>query len=497
MRYSMVIVDDEKYSRNGIAGLISWSDYGIDIIGSADSGISGIELINSLRPDIVLTDVNMKAMDGFEMIRRLREMDINSKFIVISGYKLFEYAKKAIEEGVFSYLLKPVTREELIPIIEKVKQVIKAEQQNKGLSEMGRHEEYLKKLFEGEGKIEEGYSTYYIKYDGNLINSLHQKNKLFTILEEKLGNAFISFVNNDDMVILTDARPLSVEYSVNEALLEIAKGKAYIGVSPISDDYKNSLKRSELALRYHMYESNSSMINYNDIASEDDKVFLEALLGSRTDNITTAIEQLNLAAAYGLLDEACDLILKKRPHPGEIEVWLGYLLMFIKNWSKRMGVSFIECLKTQDQQKFYNNVGSVLKMDKLSSTLKGIIKNAVDAVGKQRQLTSDRGVKAVISYIDDHYLEDISLEHLEKIFFTDLSYLSRLIKKETGVSYLQYLTDKRIKRAKELLSDQSLQLYKIANMVGYTDAKYFSQLFKKMTGVTPSEYRDIIINRGE
>lgn len=118
--YKALIVDDEYFTCEGLKMLLDWKKFNIEIIGTAKNGEDGIQLINKTCPDIVITDIRMKIMDGLTMIHKLRADGYRGEFIVLSGYKVFEYAQEAIESNVSSYLLKPITKEKMINAIESV-----------------------------------------------------------------------------------------------------------------------------------------------------------------------------------------------------------------------------------------------------------------------------------------------------------------------------------------------------------------------------------------
>ncbi|MDE1549099.1 response regulator [Jeotgalibaca caeni] len=120
MMYRVLIVDDEPVVREGLAHLINWQALGFEIVGDAENGLDGIEKINQLHPNIVVTDIRMPIMDGIEMIRKIQETNSEMEVLILSGYSDFSYAKEAIHLGVSSYLLKPVDEEELENELKKI-----------------------------------------------------------------------------------------------------------------------------------------------------------------------------------------------------------------------------------------------------------------------------------------------------------------------------------------------------------------------------------------
>lgn len=113
--YKMIVIDDEYLVRLGIRETIDWKVHQIEIVGEADNGLEGLRLIETLKPDIVLTDIKMPVMDGIELIKRIKDYDCIP--VILSGYKDFDYAKETLENGAYSYLLKPIDNDELVAVV--------------------------------------------------------------------------------------------------------------------------------------------------------------------------------------------------------------------------------------------------------------------------------------------------------------------------------------------------------------------------------------------
>ena len=122
--YRVLIAEDEDIIRKGLVYSVQWADMDCTVVGEARNGIEGIELIEKMKPDILIVDINMPVMDGIEMIRQTYE-EYNYSAVILSGYSNFEYAKSAIHYGATDYLLKPLKREELVKAIENAKEKLR------------------------------------------------------------------------------------------------------------------------------------------------------------------------------------------------------------------------------------------------------------------------------------------------------------------------------------------------------------------------------------
>lgn len=117
---TLIVVEDEFRIRDGLSRLIQRLDMGVKVIGEAENGLEGLKMIQDMQPDIVITDIRMPKIEGLEMIRKAKEMNINCIFIILSGYAEFRYAQTAISYGVTDYLLKPITISDVKKLLKKL-----------------------------------------------------------------------------------------------------------------------------------------------------------------------------------------------------------------------------------------------------------------------------------------------------------------------------------------------------------------------------------------
>lgn len=133
--YKMLVVDDESWIRERLISTIDWAELGIEVIGEAEDGEEALNISKEKLPDIILTDIRMPCLDGLEFVKQLKESNIKSRVIVISGYSDFDYTQKAIRLGADDYILKPVVDEDLILAVQRCMDDIKAYNESQELLE--------------------------------------------------------------------------------------------------------------------------------------------------------------------------------------------------------------------------------------------------------------------------------------------------------------------------------------------------------------------------
>ncbi len=132
-KISIAIIDDESLVRLGIKSSVEWENYGYEIIGEADNGQNGLEMIQQKQPDIVLLDICMPVMDGIEVLKRLQQMEIDCKVIILSCHDDFHFVKEAMKNGAYDYLRKnEINSANILNILEEVRQSVREERKNKG-----------------------------------------------------------------------------------------------------------------------------------------------------------------------------------------------------------------------------------------------------------------------------------------------------------------------------------------------------------------------------
>lgn len=113
MKYTVLVVDDERDQRRALIERVDWSSAGFEVIGEAENGVEALDLIESLEPDLILTDIKMPMISGLELAAKVREIRPVTQIVILSGLRQLRICATAINYNIISYLLKPISSAEL------------------------------------------------------------------------------------------------------------------------------------------------------------------------------------------------------------------------------------------------------------------------------------------------------------------------------------------------------------------------------------------------
>ena len=122
MSYRVLLIDDNQLALESMEKTIPWAEHDLELVGCASNGIQGCQMIRSLRPDILISDIQMPEMDGLTMLEQMKNELANSRVIFITAYDKIEYAARAIRLSAFDFLMKPVKNEDLIQSLDRAVQ---------------------------------------------------------------------------------------------------------------------------------------------------------------------------------------------------------------------------------------------------------------------------------------------------------------------------------------------------------------------------------------
>ncbi|MCX7711776.1 MAG: response regulator [Clostridia bacterium] len=526
----MIIADDELIIRQGLMS-IPWNEYGIEVLGAASNGEEALSMVQSIHPQILLTDIRMPGLDGLALIEAVKKVIPEIKTILLTGYQDFNYARTALQLGAMGYVLKPSDPDEITEIVLKAKTQIEEEMREKLENEWFRQQadtaksalvnSFMLDLLYGRITDTEQISRNCLEYNHPLENyaillaefdagSNLPNSELACKIVEEISN--MMSVNHESVVLQINPSTCCVIYempkdavSVKEQLLSEAmeirnriksKFDIYISVgisknSTYPADMHALFNQTVNCLKMRFSLGKGAIIHVEDLKDSLKRHNLETL--KVTDEILENIKNGN----YRLVEKMSrELLFRLSREQNADEQTLKSVCFDILVSAYRI----LKEDKTADhgainEQLLLSKLVACTDVEELEECMINMLMNILDLICSKVPAARNKVITDIIEYIEKYYMEEISLFTLSEHVHMNHIYISRLIKRETGETFLDILTKTRMKKACELLSKSDHKTYEIAFMVGIKDSGYFSQVFKKFYGRTPSEYREDLLER--
>ncbi|RKD33179.1 response regulator transcription factor [Thermohalobacter berrensis] len=522
----LLIADDEYIVNESIKFIIDkYVDF-VEVVGCAKSGREAIEMALDLKPDVIFMDIRMPGINGIDAIRQIRDVDKDTKFVIITAYEYFEYAKEAVNLDVFEYLLKPLNKQKVIKVLNDLNRVISMKKKaiqrelilkekinkilpilegqfinsqlfNSGIiNDLQFYEEIfntkLKNGYVIMGLIEDFSSS--LKEE-NLKNSL-KKQKFFNVFSlelKSITNCLVGQPLLDRIVAYIPCDTDKNSYKIRNDSIEIAtkiidKIRKNVDVNckiGLGRNYsiENFLKSYNEAYMATSVPSKDTIIHFEDIVLsinkqesyplKNEKRLIQNIMVGDINGAIEVFEEIFLWITINYKEDIDKikssllelLIVLQRSIPFEIRK---------KDFSDKTLV--INILKNNDIRNIKINYINHLK-------------NIIQSVKQSRKQELDGLISKAIKYIENNYDKNISLDDVAKEINMSYHYFSKFFKDSIGKNFVDYLTELRIEKSKEMLRSSSMSIKEISYKVGYSDPNYFSKIFKKATGMRPTDYR--------
>lgn len=337
-------------------------------------------------------------------------------------------------------------------------------------------------------KLEEIYSPmdldlykYAIKNVAEEICSKYGEGNTFSVDNSQIVSIF-GMEYNDTSVL--KSLVYEIKSSIDSILdfsVTITIGDIFSDIEKIHSSFKECRKRSESKFII----GKDRIIFQEDIKSNGE---LDIKSSNLEDKLIICIKQMDIQAISELIIEHLKTIPSREVVYEEV---YSIISLLIKCMEKNgMNPTDIICNKNM----LLKSITSKETIADITEDIKTVICNMFTIMKTTDFTGSSRIIAEVKQVIDENLHEDISLEKVAQKIYMHPMYLSRMFKKETGKNFIDYVTNIRINRAKQLMSDFSLKTYEISEKVGYRSSKHFSKVFKTVTGITPKEYRKNILD---
>ncbi|MBP3475671.1 MAG: response regulator [Lachnospiraceae bacterium] len=518
---TLFIADDEASIREGLKVIVDWDQLGFRLCGEAANGDDALSKILALRPSLVLLDVKMPGMHGTEIIRRAREAGFMGKCIILSGYSDFKYAQEAIKSGVSYYLTKPLDEEELYQVVSEIKELIDHEkQQSSHIVDLKNKAKnmILYELITGTISTplseadKEHYHLTTDVYQIVICEDFHTRSAVapYTFAEllkvtNKENNTFEHLeVDNKDMVLLKGShgqyRLMDFLEHLEEQPLQsgspmasmfLTYGRPVTSVEDIHLSYEDALallnRRFFCAQEQHAlgYENLPGIIRkITDISQSGSLTFGEDTAFDFANRIAGYIQSFNRKMVVAILQELEDVCTRVSEDINTIKLFLTDVYLQVKEKINSTYTSAEIPFETNSAViDFITNQNYLYEIIRFLSKQFEMIMNATGNPSRDTILDD------VLFYIDHNFKNNIKLETIAPLFGYNSAYLGKIFSKTVGESFNTYLDHKRIEYSKQLLMENKLKVYEIAEQAGYKNVDYFHKKFKKYVGVSPAEFR--------
>lgn len=474
--FKVVLVDDEPFVIEGLVEMVAWDKYGFKVSGMASDGESALELIKTVQPDVVFTDIRMPGMDGLRLIDETRKLvDKEVLFVILSGYSEFDYIKKAMDLKSFTYLLKPIDSDAVNDELTKIRTIL----ENKAVMSERFDESVdvvlgmtFERLCSGQMKptlIGRAQFLMDFKQDDGYVLGVTSDNECIKGFGEndKVQHMFFRIAEKDRYFVMwgskkdLDEKLIYIEDCCNER-----QDKSFVYTTAI----QTSLSKVEEC--YQIIESHQRLRFYEQPTY---KMVLDEVMFSKE------IDRISKNPIFNYVS---------KPDRSEIDYQLS--VMFHELREKRMSPELLklkfEVFVDWIQIKLHQNYGYEEFVN--FKQFKEVCKDAVIYYYNHlSESTNNDVVIQIRNYAINHMNEDLKLKTVAKLFGYNSVYLGQIFQKDMDIKYKDFITRLRIDKAKELLLYSSLRVKDVANEVGFNNPDYFVKKFKECEGVSPSEYR--------
>ena len=531
-RYSVLLVDDEEDVIRIIMKKLDWESMGLVIIGHAANGVEALEMAEELSPDIVMTDIKMPYMDGLTLCKKLKELSRTIRVIIFSGFDEFEYAKEAIKMEAAEYLLKPVNAVELKEVFERVKNDLDRELDEKRNTDKLRayymeslpvlQESFYMALLEGRiapeqiGRYMDSYQVqlqgpYYVVAVLHISQqSLEEESRMDPFLqavsvrkfaeeqvEDRWRSRVVIYLGDIIMISQMHSREEMLEYTNEmDRLCRMAKkvcnARITAGIGYLCDNLEQlplSYQGAKQAVSYRVLYGNTRAISISEVEPA------EHVELNWEDVYSTYIQQIMKKVRVGEQDGLEKAI-------SQFTEWLSgeqismqkYRIVMMELVAELFRFTASHNLNPENvfggNGDVYSQVLQMESAEVLDRWLRRVCTNLQNAVMNERQDSTKFFVKNAEEYVKEHFADqDLGVDEVCRKMNVSAAYFSTIFKKETGKTFVRYLTDYRMEKAVNMLMTGNEKTYVIAEKVGYAEPNYFSYVFKKQFGMSPSKYK--------
>ncbi len=497
----VLIVDDEELFREGLAMDIDWVGCEMELAGTASNGNEALSMISELTPDIVITDIRMPYMDGFQFILRARQRCPEIQFIIVSGHEEFEYAQRAVRLGVSDFLLKPLDEKELNNLLLEIK--VRICKNRKQLRDQKLRDSFLRMSHQAMIDEQKFYCIVILQCESKetmegVPETVYEEIEKYTdghpqavLLELRNGRAILCFGENREEGLKANIRLFITAVSTNKKLREeygftVGVGQVKYGTAFLLSSYEEAC----LALKQRFIGGKNKAYFHDDLSITDENSAFKIEDLDYSDLLQAIITGNKVALQDGL-----SKIIKTTALMGKDAY--AYGLMTVGNLFSAL-LKLLEELGMENQGivqspiSLYEGIVTKETTEEMFHALKDVLINFQEHLNINNSRGNERLYIKIKNYLNSRYsMPDLSLRKVAEAFNISQGYLCSIFSDYSEETFIEYLTSLRIGKACELIVKSNYLIYEISYKVGFRNPTYFSSVFRKKMGVSPNQYRNM------
>lgn len=519
-----MLVDDEEWNLEGLAQVVRWEEHGFRVECAAGNGREALRLLRSHSIDVVVTDIRMPFVDGLELIRTIAAEYSGIKTVILSGYGDFEYARQAIQYGAVGYLLKPTQQDELQALLARIKdQLDEARELRADAGQVRKFAETQIKynlesalrelaLYGGkehvaavESRVPAG------RYGICLIKDFREEN--MAVFAKLLGERELKryfppdwtclVLKYDGFVLLFLAAGAGesdndLRATLGQILASVRETGKVLSYKPVLFATA-AFPFADLEEAHRIYKLSLERLRCT-FQAEDGIIPVAVGAGARSD---AGVQEAEAPGGAEPESFAARILLADKPEV--VQQLVDGFIARLKQGSPtasdvrgavvRLAAALRKALDDQIDEPYRgepfdtDKLNEIYTFDQLEPYLKGSVYHFIEILQKYQINYFTRLIYIVYEYVDTHYRDAIKLDDVARAVNLSTTYFCYVFKKETGMTFMDYLIKYRLEKSKRLLAETDLKLYEVAELVGYRDVRHYMKQFKRMYRKRPGEFR--------
>lgn len=521
MRLKALLIDDEINILRNLQMVLPWEEHDVEIIGLAKNGVQALEMVHEHHPHLIFCDIRMPVMDGIEFLHSLREFDEQVEVIMLTGYQDFEYARSVLRYRVIDYVLKPIDYDALevlfVKVISNIRQTIllhiQADEEQVRVKDIA-YEKVLLDLLNGfydASHMQKRDVTFRLAEQQYALLVIENLNPNMNLPHsEQLSDQMTSYIKhsfNYDVVchmihveigfwgLIVVGQIEDIEEQQLLLLMEFWQGKLLeLGeLHYIIGAYEKAVQADQIHQTWKRLCKEISFANQSSMLVREAEPTLDGNaqhVWLSTERLISAIKHMDHVLAKQCLEEL-NMQFKHLSEESlqQVEKLANSIVVYMIKELRRF-----DAVSEGYEQQIWDQLKGTRKLKEIIDLANAMVEEAFMTHSSKRPQVS---IHTAAQYIESHLSYDLAAEEVANYLNISLSYFSTIFKQYYGVTFIEFVTQARIERAKSMLTKTQKSLSDIAKAVGYTERRYFNKVFQKRVGMLPSEFREQMTIRNE